>query len=227
MVIKNIFFDMGNTLVHRPLDRQVGFAILLRRLGHNVSDEEVLAAYERARKRVPHLQPYKQTAENLNQRLMSKIETTIRILGLPDPRAVADRLLKSDFNPIQPFEDTIAALEDARSRGFRLGIISNWDPDLADFTRKIGINRYFDSVIASRALGYRKPDPEIFAAALASIDASAEESVHVGDSVGSDAIGAMGMRIQPVVIDREGRYNHLFCPVISSLREICATVESL
>jgi len=226
-VIRNIFFDMGNTLVHRPLDRQVGFAILLRRLGHGVSDEDVLAAYERARKQVPHLQPYRQTAENLNQRLRSKIETTIQILGLPDPRALADRLLESDFNSIQPFEDTIPALEEARSRGFRLGIISNWDPDLADFTRRIGIDGYFDSVIASRALGHRKPNPEIFAAALASMDASARESVHVGDSVGSDAIGAMGMGIQPVVIDREGRHNHLFCPVISSLLDICAAVESL
>ena len=36
--IRNIFFDMGDTLVHRPIDRQIGFAMLLRKFGYDVSN---------------------------------------------------------------------------------------------------------------------------------------------------------------------------------------------
>ena len=53
MTIKNIFFDMGNTLVHRPIDRQIGFAQLLRKRGFDVTDAEFLEAYSKARRDVP------------------------------------------------------------------------------------------------------------------------------------------------------------------------------
>lgn len=63
-------------------------------------------------------------------------------------------------------------------------------------------------------------------AALASIGAAPEESVHVGDSPGSDAWGACGVGMHPVVIDREGKYQRLFCPVIRSLEKILRLVET-
>ena len=227
MQIRNIFFDMGSTLVHRPIDRQVGFAVLLRRFGYDVSDQDMLDAYERARKAVPHSQEYKQTMDQLNQRLFTKLKKTMENLGLSNPEEIVSRLMASDSNPIQPFPDTVPALEEAKSRGFRLGIISNWDPELMQFCKTIGIYGYFDTIIASRALGYRKPEPEIFVTALTSIGGTAEESVHIGDSIGSDAVGAMGVEIQPIVIDRKGLYQKLFCPVIKSLTQVLTTINSL
>lgn len=227
MRIENVFFDMGNTLVHREIDRQIGFAILLRRWGHDISDRELLDAYQIARKQVPHLTPYKQSVENLNQRLLAKIEKTIQILGLSPAREIAEDLLESQFNPIQPYEKAVPVLRELSERDLKVGVISNWDPDLIGFCKSLGIHEFFDTIVASRALGFRKPDPEIFASALASIDGRAHESVHIGDSVGSDAVGAMKMGIQPIVIDRDGRYNHLFCPVIRGLDDVLSTLDSL
>ncbi len=227
MRIENVFFDMGNTLVHREIDRQVGFAILLRKWDYDISGQEMLDAYQNARKQVPHLTPYKQSVENLNRRLLAKIENTLHILGLSPAREIAEDLLKSQFNPIQPYENAVPVLRKLSKRGLKIGVISNWDPDLIGFCKTLGIHEFFDTIVASRALGFRKPDPEIFAAALASIDGRAHESVHIGDSVGSDAVGAMKMGIQPIIIDREGRYNQLFCPVIKGLEEIPSTLDSL
>jgi len=227
VVIVNIFFDMGNTLVHRSMERQLGFAAVLRDLGYDLSDDEMLEAYRNASSSMPPEGVYKKSLEEINQRLLMKLTLTMQNLGLPSPGIVAERLLSTDFNPIKLYPDALPALEAARARGYRLGIISNWDPGLMSFCRKLGIQDYFDTIIASRAAGYRKPNPEIFLIALASMAARPEESIHVGDSFGSDAIGAMGAGIQPVIIDRGGRSTSTFCPVIRSLQELVPMVESM
>jgi len=225
--IENVFFDMGDTLVHRPIDRQIGYAMLLRKFGYDVSNDAFLQAYDKARTMVPPETRYKQSMDEVETRFMMKIRATIVNLGLSPVDGIAERLVTSDFNPIQLFPDVLPMLRQLRSLGFRLGIISNWDPALATFCKKLGIRKYFDAIIASRALGHRKPEPEIFVCALAAIGGEAEESVHVGDSVGSDAVGAMSVGMQPIVIDREGSYRGRFFPVIRSFDELIPTLSSL
>jgi len=225
--IRNIFFDMGDTLVHRPIDRQIGFAMLLRKFGYDVSNEALLEAYDKARPMLPPETQYKQDMDEVNTRFMIKIKATIANLGLSPVDEIARRLVESDFNPIQLFPDVLPMLREVKALGFRLGIISNWDPALIKFCEKIGIRQYFDAIIASRALGHRKPEPEIFICALAAIGGEAEESVHVGDSPGSDAVGAMGVGMQSIVIDREGAYRGHFFPAIRSFDELTATMDSL
>lgn len=236
MAIKNIFFDMGNTLVHRPVDRQLGFAQLLRKRGFNITDAEFLEAYSRARQDVPTRpgtsepghppgrNEYKVTMDEINQHFVDRITATARHLGLANE--VAGMLVGSDHNKIELFEDTVPTLEEAKSSGFRLGIISNWDPGLMAFCDELGIGHYFDTIIASRALGYKKWWPEIFHAALASVGGRPEESIHIGDSPGSDAWGALGVGIHPIVIDRNGEYPKLFCPVIRSLEDVVPLARS-
>ncbi len=227
MTIRNIFLDMGDTLVHRPIDRQVGYAMLLRQFGYNVSDQDMLAAYDKARAAIPQKPKYKQTMEEINQHFMQRLITSIQNLGLEPAGEIAMRLASSNFNSIELFPDAEPFLKQAKSLGYRLGVISNWDPELISFCKKIGIHGYLDTIVASRALGYQKPLPEIFHCALASIGASPEESVHIGDSVGADALGAMWVGMHPIVLDREGVLAGLFCPVIRLLNEVIPTVRSL
>ena len=100
-----------------------------------------------------------------------------------------------------PFDDVVPALEQLRSRGLTLGLISNIDKggsELAD-----------------------KPDPAIFQAALARAEADAEEAVHVGDQPTSDVEGALAAGISPVLLDRDGNHGgYDRCPRIETLREL-------
>ena len=239
MTIKNIFYDMGNTLVHRPIDRQLGFAQFLRNNGYEVTDAELLEAYSQARRAVPTKpgpgppghpparDEYKQTMDEINQHFVDRITATVKFLGLSPVDDIVEMMMGNKFNEIELFPDTVPALRTARSKGYRLGIISNWDPGLIGFCKEIGIHRYFDTIMASRALGFKKWWPEIFHAALASIGGSPEESVHIGDSPGSDAWGALGVGIHPIVIDREGEYQKLFCPIIRSLEDAVPLIQAL
>ncbi len=238
MVIRNILFDMGNTLVHRPFDTQTALGMLLRRFGYDVSVEALSEAYGKARIAVP-AQPtskpghppdregYKRTMKQAQEHSFRRTKATVEYLGLTPSEEITKRVLGTNFNSPELYPDTMPMLVEAKQRGYRLGIVSNWDPGLMRFCKEIGISGYLDTIIASRALGYKKWWPEIFMVALASIGAVPEESVHVGDSPGSDAWGAQGVGIHPVVIDRKGEYRRLFCPLIRSLEEILPLVESM
>ena len=104
------------------------------------------------------------------------------------------------------FADVEACLRGLKRRGFRLGVISNWDASLESLLRKIGVLPYFDEIIASAAVGCRKPHKAIFEIALERMEASANQAIHVGDLPEADGEGAASAGIRPILIDRQNRF---------------------
>jgi putative hydrolase of the HAD superfamily len=72
--------------------------------------------------------------------------------------------------------------------------------------------------VTSATVGARKPDPEIFRAALEAAGCGAGEALHVGDSGEEDIAGARAAGIRAVLIDRRGGGD------VSSLAEIAGQV---
>jgi putative hydrolase of the HAD superfamily len=106
------------------------------------------------------------------------------------------------------FEDTLPALDALKARGHRLGIISNWDYRLFSIVKQLGLDNYFETVIASAAVGCSKPGVKIFEAALTAMKVEPAACVHIGDSVADDYEGAQKSGLTPVLIDRSMRaYN--------------------
>jgi len=103
------------------------------------------------------------------------------------------------------FDDAQPALEALAARGFRLGIISNWDERLRPLLDKLGLAKYFRSLIVSCEAGHVKPDPEIFLRAAAELGCDPAAVLHVGDNVPEDAGGAQAAGLQAVLIERSGR----------------------
>jgi HAD superfamily hydrolase (TIGR01549 family) len=66
--------------------------------------------------------------------------------------------------------------------------------------RRSGYDRYFDYILCSRDVGVRKPNPEVFKIVLRELGARPEETVHVGDSVEADMVGARDAGITGVWI---------------------------
>jgi putative hydrolase of the HAD superfamily len=59
-------------------------------------------------------------------------------------------------------------------------------------------------VIDSHVVGVEKPDPRIFALALAALDLAAERCLYVGDTVHFDVTGARNAGIHPLHLDPFG-----------------------
>jgi putative hydrolase of the HAD superfamily len=89
-----------------------------------------------------------------------------------------------------------ATLHTLRTLGVHSGILSNWDARLRPLLEQLGLLELLDFQVISHEVGYEKPHPAIFRAALAAAGAKAPEVLHVGDSLSADIepARAIGMR---------------------------------
>ena len=65
-----------------------------------------------------------------------------------------------------------------------------------------------------------KLHPTLFRKALEVSGCTADEVVHIGDSVTSDANGAKAVGISPILLERDGQYGILDIPVAKGLLEV-------
>ncbi len=74
----------------------------------------------------------------------------------------------------------------------RLGIVSNFDhaPTVREVLRRDGLEAFFDVVIVSDEIGWRKPHRVMFETALQRLEVSAGEALFVGDNYELDVMGA-------------------------------------
>lgn len=116
-------------------------------------------------------------------------------LGLaPADEALAHDLLRVHMRAVTGsfrFPQAHGRLLETLRRRYRLALLSNFDhgPSLRALLQETGIAAWFDPLLISDGLGYRKPGAAAFAAALAAIDVPAEEILFVGDSLEDDVQG--------------------------------------
>ena len=149
-------------------------------------------------------------------------------LGVPWDPALGVRIYEA-FGVAESwalFEDVLPTLETLRAHGLRLGIVSDWGTALVPILHAIGLSAHFGVAVVSAYAGVAKPDRDVFAYALARIGAAPEESVYVGDVYVADVLGARGAGIEPILIDRAGRYGFVDCVVVRSLGEIVPLVDA-
>lgn len=83
---------------------------------------------------------------------------------------------------------------------YRLGVVSNFYGNLAAACEEGGIAGHFSAAIDSVDVGCSKPDPRIFRAALAALNAEPGEAIFVGDSAARDMAGARNVGMAHVLL---------------------------
>lgn len=125
--------------------------------------------------------------------------------GVPSDHvdAVVAALIESDrAATMVAYADTLPALESLRSKGFSIGICSNWGWDLQPFLDATSVAPLVDTAVTSAQAGYRKPHPGIYDLTLARLDVAANDAVFVGDSWGPDVVGPLSAGMRAVHIRR-------------------------
>ena len=198
-----ILFDAGNTILfldHARLAAAVGQAVGLPLRAEELDAQSGPAARELERA---------DTSDH--ERASRYLETLFLLAGVPSSQLQvvrdtllglhAERHLWSGMHP-----DTPAALARLRGAGFRLGAVSNSDGRVEEALKAAGILDQFEVVIDSRLVGFEKPDPRIFQAALDLLDASPAESLYVGDIYEVDVLGARGAGLDVILLDPAGNH---------------------
>ncbi len=97
-------------------------------------------------------------------------------------------------------EGAEAVLAELARRGYRLGVLSNFDGRLPGILAALGLAGYLARIETSVGLGVAKPHPEAFHRALARLGVSASGAAYVGDSPETDAGGAAAAGLLPVLL---------------------------
>jgi len=125
-------------------------------------------------------------------------------LALPGlDHATARRVMLGALE-FEAYPDAHPALRALREEGRVLVIVSNWDCSLPDWLGHTGLLELVDRVVTSADVGAAKPDRAMFERALELARSRPEDTVHVGDSLDNDVLGARAAGIRAVLVQRDG-----------------------
>lgn len=90
----------------------------------------------------------------------------------------------------KPIPGMIELARSLKSRGLRVGVLTNSEGRASELIDELGWGGIFDVVVDSGRVQVEKPDPRIFELLSQGIGLPRERIVHLGDSLGADVLGA-------------------------------------
>lgn len=146
-----------------------------------------------------------QSEESLAGFKRRNAEVTAGALGVAAPTEVLTEVAERGIS-FNPYPESEGLLEELRSMGLKLYVVSNWDVLLESVLADLGWKGYFDGIVVSAVVGAEKPDGGIFEEALRiSGDlARRDRVVHVGNDPVADIEGASACGIDTVHVVRNG-----------------------
>jgi putative hydrolase of the HAD superfamily len=215
-VIRAIFFDAGNTLIH------MDYAAIARALaaqGLRASATDVQRAEWRARVRLDASFGHRTSTESSDtgDRYLRFVLDELGVREAPVVAALS--AWRRAYNtPIglwtEGEPEAEAALTLARDRGLRTACISNSNGTVTAILEGLGLARHLDFIIDSSTVGVEKPDPRIFHLALERAGVVAAEAVYVGDLYSVDVVGARGAGLSAILMDPGACWGSRDCPAV-------------
>ncbi len=114
--------------------------------------------------------------------------------------AVSDRQARFDHSLTVVADDVLNILGQLRAQGYRLALISNASSGEVHAWPRSPLATLFDSAIFSCDVGARKPQADIYHAALNSLGLEASQCLFVGDGGSDEHVGAGRVGLQCVLI---------------------------
>ena len=208
--MKAVIFDYIGTLVYcggysMEASRQKLYDALVV-AGFEVAQDKFTSAYILAHEKYRKIR-YEQLREVTNAVWVAE---ALGNLGFEV--SAEDARVKAALNVFfQDFIDTLSLREGAKKlfkqaqQQCKSGLISNFTyaPVIYKSLRKLGIGEFFNVVVVSEEVGWRKPSSQIFQAALHKLQVSAGEAVYVGDSPIEDIKGAKEAGLKTVFVSSQ------------------------
>jgi putative hydrolase of the HAD superfamily len=227
-VIKAVFFDLYNTLVTYDPPREVIESRILKDFGIEVSPEAllrpILTADDFIYKEHARLPISKRSKEETTALYIQYHGIILKEAGLEAPKEVIlgilGKWMSFDLKMVL-FEDVVPALTHLKEGGLILGLISNVDRDIAPLYQGLGLSNWLQVMVISQEVGFNKPQPEIFLAALKQAGVKPSEAIYVGDQYQIDVVGASKVGMRGILLDRNDLLEEISdCPKIRRLTEV-------
>jgi putative hydrolase of the HAD superfamily len=195
-----VFFDVGNTLLFPNRAR------ILEPLP--VEKHPTLSSWQALERRTKHEFDHGLSKGKVDHSFWWTFHTHLLQQIDSFDETVRDKLVKntqSSSNWDQILPGTREALDRIRQK-YPLAVISNSDGNIHAVLSRCGIGDCFATITDSGTIGLEKPHPDVFAAALRSMNADPAGSLYIGDVYSVDYVGARNAGMQAVLFDVAGAY---------------------
>ncbi|MTK64034.1 MAG: TIGR02253 family HAD-type hydrolase [Methanobacterium sp.] len=185
-MIKAVFLDIDDTIYNTS-----EFAKLARKASLNAMiDAGLPLSNEDAYKLLREIIKEKGSNYNKHFNVLTK-----RVFGEEKPLLIAVGMItyhNVKFALLRLFPNTMPTLIDLRSKGYKLGVISN-GLTIKQYEKlvRLGLHHFFDFVITSEEAGVEKPDIKIYELAMERMGCDPENSVMIGNNFQDDILGAI------------------------------------
>jgi putative hydrolase of the HAD superfamily len=158
---------------------------------------------------------------NLEEVRLRAFQETLKIIKRPNnelAKYLNEVYLKHRFEDIELYVDVIPTLKVLKDK-YKLGILSNGN----SYPEKCGLDDMLQFIVFSQDYGIEKPNKYLFEITMKEADCSAQEILHIGDSLANDVQGANNAGIRSVWLNRELKENTLGVQIdyeITSLSEL-------
>ncbi len=214
--IKAVLFDLDGTLRHHiPTGSRVFVDYLKTRHIHFSWEDEIRA--ERWEHfyfaNSPEIQQDKE-AFTIDTRAfwVNYSKRRLVALGLSEKQAVelapeVSTHMGEHYKPeVHVPPDAYKALDELKSAGYILGMVSNRDEPYRDELKKLNLDHYFEFAVAGGEIQSFKPDSRIFQKGLELAGTAPHETLYVGDNYFADIRGSLRAGLVPVLYDPSGLF---------------------
>lgn len=225
MKYKAIFFDRDGTLTHFNPEKEKWRDLMIESWSGKPFElpyDKMMTLFERASEGKT---PWYKTVDDereFNKRYYHHLLIGEGITENIDERSLLLHMQLWCNNDRLPFPETVEVLTYFKSKGYKMGVISDTSPSLELTLQQLGLAQYFTSFTASSLVGAGKPSPIIFNAALNAQGVVAAESLYV-DDYKAEADGAREQGFTSFLIDRSGDNKEKW--TIINLKQLVEFVE--
>ena len=218
MRFEAVLFDFGDTLVQTKEDIYVDLLTCLNKsLASNgvlVPFRELKEAYFDVRRR-QHERIRKSLKEiDFRQRVLETLSCFGYTFKLDDKIIInaCEAFFKTFIDTTTMVKSTRTILQKLKQK-YKLGVVSDflYPPALRKMFQKFKLTEYFDAIVISGEVGWRKPHLTIFKIALKLLEVSPHEAIFVGDSIERDIAPSRKLGMRTILIDphRKASINEL------------------
>lgn len=205
--VRAVVFDFIGTLTnvkdYSMEDSKKKLCKAIKAEGFDVEEKSFSEAYSRAHEKYRVVR-YQELVEVTNAVWISEALNYLGLKASPDDARIKTALNLFFEDYVKSFElrPCVKELLRKASVSFKLGLISNFTyaPVIYVGLRRLAINQFFNAVLVSADVGWRKPSERIFWEALRRLGVKVEETVYVGDSPLEDIKGAKALGMRTVFV---------------------------
>jgi putative hydrolase of the HAD superfamily len=222
MKYKGILLDIDNTLYDYNIAHSFAKNLVLDYCVSEFSlpKDEINFAYEKARKKV-HIELCETAASHNRLLYFQKMSEILNVNPMKYGFEIYTIYWDSFLEVLKPFDEIYVLLEKYKNR---ICLVTDLTAHIQyRKIKKLGLEKYCEKLVTSEETGREKPHPYMFMLALQKLDLRLDEVCMIGDSFKKDVCGAVGLGIESIWFNHEGKqekHNDKLITEVKSFTEI-------